>query len=103
MRNAISSRDRSDLVIKRTQIVVMGWSRVCDVKIEHRHHTRIDTVEKHVAGIGYEQIDFLQLVPTREAGQRKLFLRIWGCIGDIAINNTGMPKGRAVCCHRSGV
>jgi hypothetical protein len=32
--SARRSRDRLDLMIKRTQIIVMGWSRVGDVKID---------------------------------------------------------------------
>jgi hypothetical protein len=35
-----SSRDRIDLLI--TQIIVMGWSKVGDVKIEQRYHVKID-------------------------------------------------------------
>jgi hypothetical protein len=33
--SAGGSRDRLDLMIKITQIVVVDWSRVGDVKIEH--------------------------------------------------------------------
>jgi hypothetical protein len=42
-----SSRDRLDLVIERTQIVVICWSRVGDVKIEHKHHAKIDTCSRY--------------------------------------------------------
>ena len=47
----------------------------------------------------------LVIVHTREAGQRKVLakVQIWGCIGDVALDNTDMPNDRAVCCHRSGV
>jgi hypothetical protein len=79
----------------------MGWSRVRVVKVERGYHARIDTAEKHVGGIVYEHIDFLQLVHTREAGRRKVLVKIliWGCIANVCLDNTD----RAVCCHRSGV
>jgi hypothetical protein len=59
--------------------------------------------QKHVVSAGYERI--LQLVHTREAGQRKVLAKaqLWGCIGDVALENTDIPNDRAVCCHRSGV
>jgi hypothetical protein len=76
------SRDRFDLVI--AQIIMMGWSRVGDVKIEDRHHVRIDTVDKRVVGIGYESIAILQLVHTRDTGGHQALVenRVWGCIVD---------------------
>jgi hypothetical protein len=39
------------------------------MKMEHRHHVRIDavdTVKEHAVGIGYERIDFSQLL-TRDS------------------------------------
>jgi hypothetical protein len=37
------------------------------------HHVRIDTFDKRIAAIGYERIDFLQLVVhTRDTGRRKV-------------------------------
>ena len=65
-------------VVLRGRVTRMGWSRVGDAKLEHRHHARIDTVdtvEKHIVGIGYERIDFLQLVHTREK-RRKVLVKI---------------------------
>jgi hypothetical protein len=41
------------------------------VKIEHRYHVRIDTVDKRVVCIEFERIDFLQLVHTRDTGRRR--------------------------------
>jgi hypothetical protein len=37
----------------------MGWSRVGDVKVEHRHDDTVETAKEHVVGIGYERINFL--------------------------------------------
>jgi hypothetical protein len=45
MWSARNRRDRIDVMIECIQIIVMGWSRVRDVKIGHGHHARIDTVD----------------------------------------------------------
>jgi hypothetical protein len=63
------------LVIERTQIVVMDWSWIGDVKIEHRHHERADTVDKRIVGIGYDRIDFFQLMHTRKTGRRRVLVK----------------------------
>jgi hypothetical protein len=58
-------------MIELTQVVVMGWSGIRDVKIEHGHYARVnavDTVKKHVVGIGDARLDFLQLLHIIEAG-----------------------------------
>jgi hypothetical protein len=47
------SRDRLDLMIKRTQIVVVDWSRVGDVKIEHITSREFRYRQKHVIGIAF--------------------------------------------------
>jgi hypothetical protein len=59
----------------------------------------VDTVEKHVVAVGYERIDFLQLVYTRETGRRKILveIRIWVCVGDVASENMDIQTiGRCV-------
>jgi hypothetical protein len=59
----------------------MGWGRVVDVKIAHEDHARIetmDTIEKHVVGIGYDRIDFFQLVHMR---QLLVKIRVWWSMG----------------------
>lgn len=69
----------------------MGWSRVGNSKIEHRYHARIDivdTVEKHVVGVGNEPIDFLQFVHTREAKRRT-------CQGSVEWLGKRMEEGGA--------
>jgi hypothetical protein len=74
MLSARSSIFRLDLAIERTQIIAMSWSRVGDVKSEHRRYARIETIDtvdtliRYVVDIGDECIDFLQLVHTRETG-----------------------------------
>jgi hypothetical protein len=65
MRSARSSRDRLDLMIERTQIVVLGRSGVEDVQIVHRHHARVDTVESMSSVSGH--LDFIRLLHTRKA------------------------------------
>jgi hypothetical protein len=55
-----SSRHCLDLVI--IEIITRGWNGDEDVKIEHGHHVRIDTVDKRLVGIENERIDFLRLV-----------------------------------------
>jgi hypothetical protein len=83
-------------MIERSQIV-----GVEDVKIKHRHHARVDTVEKHVVGIGCSRVDFFQLVHTREAGWSELLVKIR--IGDVAIDNMDIANDGMVCGYRSGV
>jgi hypothetical protein len=43
--SAGGSRDRLDLMIKRTQVVAVGVSGVGDVKIKERRYARVNTVE----------------------------------------------------------
>jgi hypothetical protein len=72
-------------MIELSQIVGVG-----DVKIKHRHHARVDTVEKHVVGIGCSRVDFFQLVHTREAGWSEILvkIRVSGCIWKTWISQT---------------
>jgi hypothetical protein len=65
----------------------MEQSRNCKDRIQNfARIDTVDTVEEHAVGIGYERIDFLQLVRTRESRRRKIWM--WGCIGDVALDNT---------------
>jgi hypothetical protein len=98
-----SSRDRLDLVI--VEILTRGWNRVENVRIELRHHVRIDVVDRRVVGIEYECINFLWLVHTRNTGRHKVLVRnrIWRCIGDVALDNTDIPNDRAGYYLRSDV
>jgi hypothetical protein len=58
-------------MIERAKVVIVGWSGVGDVKIEHRHYARVNTVDivkRYVVGIRDTRVDCLQLLHTIEAG-----------------------------------
>jgi hypothetical protein len=74
------------VLIVTPSLVRFSWKSVNQVSLEsrsptlavdialyiHMHHVRIDIIDKRIAGLGYERIDFLQLVHTRDTGRRKV-------------------------------